>query len=389
MIDTVVLTIPWGSYEITDHKRFNPSTENLASSHGFGSRGFVKYTQNPTSKEYKTGPYKPRLTVTHRYISGGLVIPLRIEFSVPKLLYGNNIDEVEGEDFNEILGILCVRLSEMGVKVPLPILSNANVSVVHFSKNIELSGHYTASLAIKELGKLDVTKKLDLNNRHFQNGGRALYFYAKSYSIVFYDKMKDIKLPKGRAVDSDKLPIQLDLFNQYKGLEILRWEIRFTNKQKLNSILTTLGFNPKPRFVDIFNKEMSQKVLMHYWKIIYSDKAKFILNSEDKVGELFDIVVAYYGKQGKKITVKKTLSIVGAISIAKEEGLRPFRNRISSNYSERTWFRISKLLTQSGNIISSRKPFGFVNDIEKALTDFQTYRVTSGNDETQLRREQS
>lgn len=376
MIDTIILTIPWGSYMITDHKKFTPSTENLRldSTSGFGARGFIKYTQNPTPTDYKSGNYLPRLTITPRYTPTGLQMPLKIEFSAPKLVYGNNVDELTDDDFEKVIDLLSEKLKIMGIRIFKITLQNSTVSVVHFSKNIPLTGHYTASYAIKELGKLDVTKKLDLNNRHFQNDGHALYFYAGSYSLVLYDKMKDLSLPRTRAVDKDEFAQQLNLFDD-ASKEILRFEVRLTNKQKLNSVLISLGYKPNPTFAEVFNKELSSKVLLYYWDFIYPKHTQFILRFEEKPDKLLPAIVHHYKSQNKKLSAKDALSILGAMTFIKEHGLRPFRNTISSSYSERTWYRLSKILAQASEITAYRKPFGFVEDIQRELTEFSPYRV--------------
>lgn len=377
MIDTIILKIPYGSYMITDHNKFSPSTEALFKENrgSLGARGFVKYTQNPTPNDYKVGNYGPRLTVTRRY-TPLQETPLKIEFSAPKLLYGNNVDEVSEEDFPKVLDLLSKKLTEMGVNVLPSILEGAVVSVVHFSKNIALTDYYTASLVIKELGKLDVSKKLDLNNRHFQNDGHALYFYAKSYSLVFYDKLKDIKMPKGRAVESEKLPGQLGLLGDIrKPLEILRFEARLTNKQKLNSVLKNLGFNKNPTFKEIFQLDLARKVLLDFWNLVYTPRTMFVLGSNDKPESLFKIILTNSRNLGKKPSAESVLALVGASLFAKEHGIRALRNTVSSSFSDRTWYRLSKRLEGLSHADISPNRLGFVNEIEGSLRGFKTLKT--------------
>lgn len=42
---------------------------------------------------------------------------LKIEFSAPKLLYGNNLEELETEHFDKVAKLLQERLRDMGVIV--------------------------------------------------------------------------------------------------------------------------------------------------------------------------------------------------------------------------------------------------------------------------------
>lgn len=373
MLDTIVLTIPWGHFMITDHNKFSPSTENLVAGTKFGSRGFAKYTQNPTKAETFEGEYKPRLTITDRAGSGR---NLKIEFSVPKLLFGNNVDEVTEEDFPEILETLKTRLSSMGIKVLVPILENAAVSVIHFSKNLPLTDHFTSSYVIKELGKLDVTKWLDLNNRFFQNNGHALYFYSSSYHIIFYDKVKDINSPLAKAVDKEKTAGQLQLFEQTKNPgELLRFEIRLTKKQKLNSILTFLGFRENPTFKEIFSHSVAKQVLLHFWKQIYSPKTMFVLTSDEEPQKLLEQVITSSKAEGKRISAEAALAFIGAVIYAKEHGIRGLRSAIECKYSDRTWLRLNKRLNQLSKANTANTRLGYIKQIETGLSEFKPLRM--------------
>lgn len=186
-------------------------------------------------------------------------------------------------------------------------------------------------------------------------------------------------IPRSKAVDKDEFNGQLSLFEPLQEnklpKEILRFEVRVTNKQKLNSLLTSLGYKTNLTFKEVFNKELSSKVLLYYWDFIYSKRAQFILKIEEKPDKLLPAIVQHYKSQNKKIPAKQALSILGAMVFTKEHGLRAFRNNIASNYSDRTWFRLSKLLAQASEITSNRKPFEFVEDIQRELTEFNPYRV--------------
>src|SRR3990167_5853860 len=120
MIDTIVLVLKQNMFTIADHNKFSPSTEGLFNSayYRLGGRSNMVCKQNPTPNELKAGIYKPRLTITKRINKlRNFEIMLKIEFSVPKLLFGNNFDELEDSDFGKVVGILQTKLKEMGVLV--------------------------------------------------------------------------------------------------------------------------------------------------------------------------------------------------------------------------------------------------------------------------------
>src|SRR3989338_1442864 len=115
MIDTIVLTLNHDLFSITDHSRFSPSTIGLYQPpyYRMGKNGFMKCVQNSTPDELKKGIYKPRLTITRRWGGKSYITTLRIEFSIPKLLFGNNFDEVSEADFERIIRRLRLRLDDM------------------------------------------------------------------------------------------------------------------------------------------------------------------------------------------------------------------------------------------------------------------------------------
>ncbi len=236
MLDTVILTIPRGSYKLRP-EAFTPNANILKMSGNY----LIKCVNNPTASDKKAGTYRPRLTLVKRPTRNGSEIPLKIEFSVAKMLYGNNVDEVEEKDFEKVISALHEAMLEMSVYVSHEDLRNAKVSAFHPSKNIELTTGYTSSYVITELHKIDVSKKMDLNRDSFRNSGHSLQFYTNSHSLVVYDKVSDLKKPDKRAMDKDQNSLQLSLFEtltkKENKKEVLRIEARLAKKVKMNAIL--------------------------------------------------------------------------------------------------------------------------------------------------------
>ena len=52
------------------------------------------------------GRYFPRLTLIKQQIAAGFRLTLRIEFSAPKLVFADNLDELETGDFPRVLALL-------------------------------------------------------------------------------------------------------------------------------------------------------------------------------------------------------------------------------------------------------------------------------------------
>jgi hypothetical protein len=332
----------------------------------------VKCVNNPTSTDKKNERYKPRLTLMKRPTKNGNEIPLKIEFSVAKMLHGNNVEEVEGKDFEKVISALYDAMLTMRVEVQKEVLRKASVSAFHPAKNIELADGYTSSFVINELHKIDVSKKMDLNRDSFRNNGHSLQFYTNSHSLVIYDKVQDLKKPEKRAIDKDQNAVQLTLFEtltKKEKKEILRIEARLAKKVKLNAILKRLGFNENPTFKDVFNKDLCQKVLLDYWNELITGKNLFLFDVESSPTKTLDAIF----KNKPKVSPKEALYLLG-LRVMSKEGIRGTRAIIERYATTRTWYRIADDLPFLDEI-SGKAYHGWVKQIKDNLTRFAPYKL--------------
>lgn len=367
MIDTVVLTIP--SFTVLEPDRFSPSLKNIDSDR-FGSRPYLTYVQNPTKQELRQGNYKPRLTVTKRAVYGSYSKTLKIEFSIPKLLFGNNFDEVSEGDFRDIINKLRMKLREMGIELFSSQLENARVATIHYSKNFAFTDYTPASLILRELSKIDLTKRLDLNRTHFRNEGHALYYYARSFSVVFYDKMKELQVSDARAIEKDR-EIQLNLFKKTEEknpLEVLRMEVRLCDTRKIKSLLRSINKQEDITLRGLFQKEIAQKILNLYWNDVL-ENLSFL---EFSTSEPFDFAENIL-KNNPTINLKTGLSYFGALTLINSTGTRRFRQLINERFSDRTWQRLKRNLKGINRLsIDKYKPIQAMSDI---LSSFEPIKL--------------
>ncbi len=372
MIDTVILTIPYGKFTITDNSKFVPNTTNFIYS------SYDKAVNNPT-KEYSRYSYFPRMTLYKRISQFGRQIELRIEFSASKIIYDNNLDELEEKDFSKLVELLQQKLELRGVRISLNDLRNASVSVFHPSKNIQLFGYYTATSVIKELSKINLTKRLDLTKTGFRNEGHSLQYYSNSHSLVFYDKIADMNKAKGRAIDKDQTGLQLNLFQsiqemrRYDCVEILKMEVRLSKKQKMNKVLEGLGYVKNPSLRRVFRKKLNQKILLDYWKVIIQEKNGFIFDLDEKdIRKELEIIL---GNSKKK--AKNSLFLLGLKQFIKQKSVRELRNIIEDKYGKNGWARFPLYLNELSKIYKKRvgkNQITYIEDIQRALQEFEPLR---------------
>ena len=374
MLDTVMLKLKYPAFRIKDPNLFHPAfLVSEDEQHNYGSRAYINYTYNPSAL-YKGEAY-PRLTGRKRFKDNKWMSYLYIEISLPNMLFGNSIKELRDDNFEAVIGNLQNRFEKMGIQIFKEILKKAEVIKAHFGKNIPLEPPLTAQSVIAELYKTDMGKRKDIVKRHYENGGQALYFYATSSNIIFYDKKRDAAKSKGRA--ANKLRTKEDrLFLEEMG-ELLRFELRLTSQKSLNSFI---GKATKQRVENItleqiFSQKLCKSVLLKCWADIISNPvSQLALKIEDPPEEIFNLLIGSVNSKKKKAhSLNRVLINFGLYHLVHLLGARSVRNTIEMNWTSKTWQRLNKQLKKTADLLKEIPPSDSVMLIQKALESFERY----------------
>lgn len=377
MIDTVVIVLDKKDFIISKPKRFNPSAEGLIHTPFYpkSNQGFFKCVNNPKKKELEKYGYLPRLTLIARNGKDRFSLQLKIEFSAPKMLYGNNFDELCDGDFELLISELKNKLRIMGIVTYIEKLRDATVSAIHYSKNIILDKHISCSFILNELRKVNLNNKLDISSTDYRNNGHAVRYHTNSYEIVFYDKVKDLersKISEKRALEKDNW-IQLDLFNQlYYPAEynILRMEVRLGNRKILKSHLKKLNLESGINFEKIFRRQISKEILHHYFQLIWENWYIDIPN-KTKPEDLFLKI-----EKNTEYKPSKILRLIGTLIIIDSIGFEGLRNLLG-NKSIRTMQRVKSEIFNL-NICGTNHQNVF-HELSIQLNDFHNLRLSDLN----------
>jgi hypothetical protein len=227
--------------------------------------------QNPTKKELKEGIYKPRLTLYSSLQKHNAFEPhLKIELSLPKLIFGNNFQELRYKDFGAVVKKLAIVLSQMGVQTSEEILAHSSVSGIHYAKNIPLTDGTTPYQYIKKIKEAQLSGTLDVNETQFKNDGHSYKWHCNAYEVVFYDKIKDLEQSfksEKRALEKDnalQAPLFKKLKKRKKKFELLRMEVRLNKRQKIKQLFAKLNIKHDLSFKKLFKPAIARKVLLHY-----------------------------------------------------------------------------------------------------------------------------
>jgi len=332
------------------------------------TKQYEKFVRNPTKDELDKWHYLPRLTGYNRM--GYQTV--RIEFSIPKLLFFNNVDEVKQNDFPLVVDALQKRLNAMGVIANKEVLENATISAIHFSKNIQLNNGFTTSYIISELNKVDMIKCFDFAKTRYVNNGESLYAHSTSYQFVIYDKIADLKKNNKRAIDKDQPIHQRSLFTDIKDkpIEILRFEIRLGNKQKIDRFMERLDCQKNLVFKDIFNFGISQKVITFYWNKLIKERSLGLFCLPFTMKDALRTILA-----SNRMKPKQGIYLIGLLTLARDEGgIRALRSLLSKKTHQRTWYRFVQDIKIANELITQNKFRDWVVYIDEKLAEFEAYK---------------
>ncbi|MFZ5954409.1 MAG: hypothetical protein ACOYT8_04925 [Candidatus Dependentiae bacterium] len=339
MIDTIVITLSRDLFEITDPELFIPSAAWALSKKI--ERG-MQSKQNPLKKELTKGIYKPRLTLAYRYnLLGKPEIILKIELSLPKLVFGNNFSELRYKDFPSIINKLVATLQAMGICTTSTAIASAPVSAIHYSKNMCLTDGSTPHFYINKIKEANTKLSLDVNETAYRNAGHSFKWLTNYYEVAFYDKIRDLEKAQTsnkRAVEKDN-ELQLTTHEQLQKrrtkFEVLRMEVRLNKRVKIKELFTKLGIKTDVTFKKMFKPAISKKVLLHYFDELVS-KRPLLLDYQSTNGKALLVDLMF---NNPNLGPKQLLQLYGFKKVLEIMDMRELRTMFS-RCSPRSWQRL-------------------------------------------------
>jgi hypothetical protein len=387
MIDTVALSIPC---KRDDFKNLNIFTDSLDGIWEAPFRrlpnGYFNTKRNPTSTEKACKIYVPRLTLIKR-VNDGFHTELRIEFSIPKLLFGNNFQEVSDGDFNSIVLQLKQKLAYMQVDISEDRIRNSRVSAIHFSKNLILPKGLSCPVVLNQLAKaVDCNQMLDIKSVSFKNGGQILHIHAKEWEFVIYDKVKELEQAKkseSKSIEKDSY-VQFNLLDELSPtLSILRFEFRLGSGRSLRQMLKRYDseflLNKELTFVNLFSKETAKKMILGYWNQI-KDRYLMISWKEETNFEYFSRLRT----ENPTLKDAELINIFFINSMIKDVGISGLRALMDWNGKKNSykWTRKRDLLDKLDDS-DIEKDF-MIREINKQLSRFETIVHKFKNSELEM-----
>ena len=347
MVDTVKLIFEENEYTISSNElRFRSS-----------EKGIQRAIRNPSASELKAGLYLPRITQLKRPNIGGMRTSLVVEFSAPKLVYGNNFDELVDADFDKVIDELLKALEYLRISIDRQTILNAKVAGWHPSKNVILADIFGCKTVINALHGVDASKTYNVQKTDFSRG-EALHFHCNSKDIAFYDKLADLrrgKISDKRAIENDNR-IQVEALDGVKDLSVLRFELRLSGVQAVRRT-----FNIEPTFQALFSSTLSREVLWQHWQKLTQNLDYLALNSMQPLA-----ILESYLTEHPDATPQAALAATASLYIANQAGAGALKATLNARYGAHAWRRIKTMLQAP-----EANRHKFIMETSKAIDEFE------------------
>ena len=268
-----------------------------------------------------------------------------ITFSAPKLLYGNNIEEVTEAQYDDIVRTLCEQLSFLGLPTKYHKLDieMAKIRRVDFSKNT----------MIAELVPIDqfCTMLMRAKHEHRSKFSQVQYRHGELYrentryrSVVIYDKLAEFRNTLNKKEPANARGQFFLSAEKAHLFQVFKLEVQIENSNQIAIELKRFGLERKDiTFRSVFSEQLAHDILMRYWtKIVEKLDPNPELFSEDNLWASFNTAIINRGNK----TPQNFFASFGLSYLAHKFGLNNLKDIVYREYGDQAWSRLEKLYEQ-------------------------------------------
>ncbi len=330
--------------------------------------------------------YIPRVEVfeTLSKESNRIIYILKITFSAPKLLYWNSVQEVGENDKQKILSALKRALGSVGIVVDIEVIENATLEAVHACKNIPLPKTMRMRGILGELGRMDISKVVDVTETQIKNGGRVLNFWSGTIEHCFYDKVSDSLKPKNKRSDKGRIDYEKVFIEQYKlqDREIFRYEYRLKKTQTTKRVVNALigrKFDTQVIFSDLFTPNLLKNLILTSWhRLIERPENQLSLFGKIDRLKLFLHITDEAMKQNiKAYSMDNALVSYALATGILDIGAKELKGIVLNKWNKDHPERFTKKLKMASELTSGLPYSNNIAFIENALKSYELISLTS------------
>jgi hypothetical protein len=344
-MDTVILKIhgPHNKFKVANTSWFLPELNkrrfhDISSTEKQSTRMYLRsFRFEPPHQD----AYLPKIEVFEALNKDRdeVLYTLQATFSVPKLLYGNSVQEVSENDLDKVIYTFRKALAGAGIEIESNSIATARVSQAHFCKNVLLPPDIRMQDVLAELKRMDISKAVDMTEKEFKHGGQVLHIYSKTVERVFYDKVFDAMRPKAKRKDKGRMEREREVIDRYglQNREIFRYEYRLkknqTLKRDVNAVLGRPYITPV-LLKDLFEPSLCKTILLKSWHDLIQrpENQLALLGPTDNLGLLLHIMDGAH-KQSTAHSMNRAFTSYGLTRAIRDHGAKEVRRAVFTSWN--------------------------------------------------------
>lgn len=349
MIDTIGLSVSQGKYTVFEKAPFKPTfnkiypqdTDQLIQfmkEH----KGIKKYTLNPKQQYKEQGLIYPNVTIYETYKKyGGYQCNLKPHISIPKLLFGHSVEEVNNTHYQQAVLTLQSRLKDMGVYVYENALHEASVTTLHYCMNILMPSEADTRRFLHALSRMTMDDRYENHSRDYANGGKAVRFHTKVFEFIsylkYYDFLETGKYTVDRKTTLQEKAIVSKLIKTKTIPPLIRLEARFNGKPTIRKHLRTITGIDKQTwtFREVFDEDISRKVMQYYWhKLMTNPMNRLMLTEISR-----DDIHRKLSETFLDIPQRVIDTTIGMFDRLNAQGALGYKEELQKRYSRSKWYK--------------------------------------------------
>ena len=369
MIDTIKIRLRFKEAPDEISELFYPVSLNEMR---FSPKKHINTRYNPAKTLAGKTEYTPTY-IGEKFIRNGTAsYYLAIEVSLPKLLFGNNVEELpRGETslLNIVDGLRQAIERDMGLTYDAHELLQGEVAKIHIGKNFMFDDPGAPLCIIDTVHKSRADRLCDDNQTKYENLGFSFRLHTNNKEVILYDKKKDIEQSKKslkRAIDESittdadnpNSPIGQLLSDKETGT--LRIEVRLNNVLEIRKAFPSISDDLSLENV-ILNAPILEYLEAEWQKA--TDSVSAVQLSVNDVSKAFESLASKFVNH---YSLRDSLAVAAASIIVNEHGLNYLRSLAEKYYSKDAWYRFKKLLLAPDN----NHPFYF-KKVSKEIKDYE------------------
>lgn len=357
------------------YENLSPAEKNLPANRHYLRRFILK-------PPYEQPFYIPQIEVFETLLRDKRQIKyvMKIQFSIPKLLYGNSLQEVAEKDSQRAYSTLQSCLEKLGINVEADAIVDSMVSAVHFCKNVPLPRDIRMQEIINELMLVDLGKAVDVTGRSYKQGGLTLNLYSGVIGRVFYDKISDSIRPKNKRTDKDPVDPEREIVERFglESVEVFRYEYRIksaqTVKREMNKVLERDDKTEFVVFRELFAEGLFKKMIVHSWLgLIQKPQNQLaLLGPVDNLNVFSHILSKAKEQKANAHSMNKALTSYGLTRAIKEHGAKEVRRVIFTLWNSDHSERVTEKLKTASEFADGLGPSNCISFIDGKLDKFET-----------------